>query len=284
MKKTVILFIIFFYASVLFASDGPEIGTIGDINRSSGEIVVNLIAGKTKVEMDEKLYVRIGDNPVIIKAAFPMLTVVKCRISGADKKNLNNLKKGMTVYKYQPGIEKKKDEIVSDKSSVEKDNNNSGAAAEGRIEDFVSFLGFSSSNTIDDAIKKLGTPSSISVTTQYTFDTAYWDSGTQHLVSMFYNRNTRRIDGIRMYSFPREKPFGKAAREFLKKKKVDDKKMNLLGMHKDAVSKLYGPTDRHFGIEGYYRDLGYAKFTVNILCYDFNQKLCSEVSVQWLSH
>ncbi len=113
MRRLALLLVVLFLSSAAYAIDGEIAGKIGSINKLTGEIVVNTGNSKYQIDMGDKLYVRIEGNPVIIKAVFPMLTIVKCRLDSKYKKNLKDIEEGMQVYKYKPGIES------TDESSIE---------------------------------------------------------------------------------------------------------------------------------------------------------------------
>jgi len=106
MAKLSAILIILFSASAIYAFDGEITGKIGEINKSTGEIIVAM-GSKYHVEMGDKLYVRVNGDAFIMQAIFPMLTIVKCRLTAEYKGNLKDLAKGMVVYKYKTGIEKK---------------------------------------------------------------------------------------------------------------------------------------------------------------------------------
>lgn len=119
MKRIPAVLLLMLYSFVVYAIDGAVAGKIGNVNKFTGEIVVNTGDSKSRIEIGDKLYVRIDGEPVVMKAAFPMLTVVKCTLESKYKKNLDDLESGMTVYRYKPGIEKKEestDTVLEDTS------------------------------------------------------------------------------------------------------------------------------------------------------------------------
>lgn len=86
-------------AAILMSGNGRLIGKIGSINSGKKEIIVNVGKGRM-IRMGEQLYVRVGDEIVIMEATFPMQTTVKCRLQKASAGFFNSLEKDMNVYKY----------------------------------------------------------------------------------------------------------------------------------------------------------------------------------------
>ncbi len=103
-KRLFAILIVLCSAASVSAMDGEVAGKIGKIDKPSAEIAVNTGDNGDQIKMGDKLYVRIDGIPVIMKATFPMLTLVKCRLDNEYKNRLKDLKQGMTVYKYKPGI------------------------------------------------------------------------------------------------------------------------------------------------------------------------------------
>ena len=82
--------------------EGPRIGKIYKVHQRSGEIVVQSIT--PDIRMGSRLYARVQGKAVIMKATFPMQTVVKCRLEGQHRKYLAGLKISMPVHKYVQGV------------------------------------------------------------------------------------------------------------------------------------------------------------------------------------
>jgi hypothetical protein len=82
--------------------EGPRIGKIYQVHRKSGEIVVQSVT--PDIRMGSRLYTRVQGKAVIMKATFPMQTVVKCRLEGQHGKYLASLKISMPVHKYVQGV------------------------------------------------------------------------------------------------------------------------------------------------------------------------------------
>jgi len=77
---TAIFFIIIFSGTSLLSFDGEHIGKIGDVNRKTGEIIVESPDAAEKILMGTKLYVRVDDKVVVMTATFPIQTVAKCKL------------------------------------------------------------------------------------------------------------------------------------------------------------------------------------------------------------
>lgn len=97
--------ILCWYSSAQTA-EGPAVGTVYEIHRGSGEIVVQTTGTAGTLQMGVRLYTRIDDRAAVMKAVFPMQTVVKCRLEAPYRKYLGYIRKGMPVYKYVTEIEK----------------------------------------------------------------------------------------------------------------------------------------------------------------------------------
>ncbi|HPB84132.1 MAG TPA: formylglycine-generating enzyme family protein, partial [Spirochaetota bacterium] len=85
--------------------EGPLAGRVYSINRNSSEIVVQSDRAIGNIPMGSRLYTRIDGKAAVMRATFPMQTVVKCRLEGRHLKYLASVRKGMPVYKYYAGVE-----------------------------------------------------------------------------------------------------------------------------------------------------------------------------------
>lgn len=111
--KCSLLFITIFLAvNTKLISADETLGTIGSINKLTGEVLVNLPESGNKVKIGDLLYVRVNGKAVIMKSVFPMMTVTKCRLEKDYTGQINNLSKGATVYRYSKStflVEEKKE-------------------------------------------------------------------------------------------------------------------------------------------------------------------------------
>ena len=85
--------------------EGPRMGKVYQINRSSGEIIMQSSVQAHEIRMGMRLYTRIDGKAAVMKATFPMQSVVKCRIEGRHRKYLGSIRVGMPMYKYVNGVE-----------------------------------------------------------------------------------------------------------------------------------------------------------------------------------
>jgi len=101
-------------------SETGSIGTIGNIDRSSGEVVININSG-TMVEMGDLIFVRLSNGVAVLRVTFPMQTTAKCKLLPQHKKLINRIGKGTDVYRYYRGVEKGGDEaaVIPGKASGE---------------------------------------------------------------------------------------------------------------------------------------------------------------------
>jgi len=72
---------------------------------SAGEIIVGGSNISGNVCIGDKLCIFSGENLIILRSTFPMMTVTKCEIVSGSRKEI---KTGMKVYKYKGGEKKKK--------------------------------------------------------------------------------------------------------------------------------------------------------------------------------
>ncbi|PKL17985.1 MAG: hypothetical protein CVV49_08295 [Spirochaetae bacterium HGW-Spirochaetae-5] len=72
-------------------------GKVADINKSKGEILVNITSG-SKIMIGDKLYIKAGNKFIALEAFFPMMTSVKCRVSKKEMESINLIKNGDSVY------------------------------------------------------------------------------------------------------------------------------------------------------------------------------------------
>jgi len=91
--------------SAVYSEDGEELGKVGEVNKASGEITVNVPNSGQKIKMGDILYVRIDGAVVKMRAVFPMMTIARCKIEQSDKQNIILIKKGLTVWRYKKGVE-----------------------------------------------------------------------------------------------------------------------------------------------------------------------------------
>lgn len=92
-----------FIAIHLYSKNDQRLGKILSVNPSSGEIMVS-IEGEKSVKMGDRLYTRSGENIIVMKSTYPMMTVSKCRLEDEYKKYMNLLKPGMEVFIYDKGV------------------------------------------------------------------------------------------------------------------------------------------------------------------------------------
>lgn len=117
MKKTmitaaVLLLSLITGTEILYPSEGKYVGIVGTVNSSNREVIVNIEGGKS-IEIGTKVYVRTGDDIILMEAVFPMMTTVKCRVMRESVKYINSIDKGMNVYRYDKTVTRNKSDIGS---------------------------------------------------------------------------------------------------------------------------------------------------------------------------
>jgi len=76
---------------------GKLIGKIYKINKD--EIIVAVADTSSSLKMGDKLFIIVDDEKINLNVSFPMMTISRCKISGADKKNMDKIKLNAQVYK-----------------------------------------------------------------------------------------------------------------------------------------------------------------------------------------
>ena len=77
--------------------DGDRLGEVRKIDKASGEILVSLPASRNDIKVGDLLYAKVKDEYVVLRATFPMQTVVKCRAEGKNRALL--MSPGAPVYR-----------------------------------------------------------------------------------------------------------------------------------------------------------------------------------------
>lgn len=147
------------------------------------------------------------------------------------------------------------------------------------IDDFASLITLQRHDLQEKALKNLGTPTK---TTEkegdtYSFFTAYYDDATgNRMFSYTWDKKTKavnhiRITGDRLNNY-------ESTKAFFKSKKIDDIKVNFLGMHKDDILKIMG-TPVRVNSGNYEFVKGHVSIT--FICYEFHEEKCSEMYLFW---
>jgi len=100
----IVLCMVFAVRGSLF-SDSAQIGIVYSVSPAKGEVVVSLSRDVNTVQMGSRMYLKLGERAVIMKAVFPMQTVVKCSLEKKYRSDIRSIHKGMPVYKYYAGVE-----------------------------------------------------------------------------------------------------------------------------------------------------------------------------------
>lgn len=100
--------------TLTMALEGPQVGAIAEIKHATREIIVKTPLAAKNIKMGDKLYVRVDGKAVVIQATFPMQTIAKCMLDGKYAGYWGKIVKGMTVYRYVPGVEEEVDAIAAE--------------------------------------------------------------------------------------------------------------------------------------------------------------------------
>lgn len=200
-----VLFIVTSPGIPLISQEGEQVGTISDINPASREIIVQSPQAAERIRMGARLCVNIDGKTAVMTVFYPMQTIAKCRLQQSDSGYLGRITRGKPVYAYMSTSEI--DEMRS----------------------FESFLGIGGSNTIDQAIARLGKPSEHKTNSGM----AFWRVSSETILSISYNKNTKRVENIFLH-----KKAG--TKNFIASRRITDKKTSLLGATKAIITKNLG--------------------------------------------
>ncbi|MCP4137998.1 MAG: hypothetical protein GY754_43950 [bacterium] len=103
-KFSALLITLFIITIFSTPSEAASLGKIRKINRASGEIIV-ISSGAKRIRMGQKLYLKVNNKIVVLRASYPMMTVVKCRLLPGYYKYLGQIKKNTPIYRYKKEIE-----------------------------------------------------------------------------------------------------------------------------------------------------------------------------------
>lgn len=143
-----------------------------------------------------------------------------------------------------------------------------------KIAIFENILGFDRNTTKSEIIKRLGKPTHYDHDNNYDFDTMFYGE----YLSFVYYQNTEKLKVVHI------NPYGAYLEEtllFLKKKSMNDEKINLLNVHKDKITQEFGKPSMILSDHYIYRT---KDFQVTFACYDHNQFLCATFSVQFFEY
>lgn len=100
-------------AIMTFTYSSPvSIGVIGSVDAGTGEVIVNIPGSSGMVTIGDLLFVQVNGEVVVLRATFPMQTMSKCKLLPGHKKYFSKLTRGMPVYRYYSGVEKKGEEAA----------------------------------------------------------------------------------------------------------------------------------------------------------------------------
>lgn len=164
-------------------------------------------------------------------------------------------------------------------------NKESGSAAkpktiqETTIEDFANVLGLKKGDLNTKAVSLLGnaTKTTKDEKNTYSFVTCYYDdAGKNRMFSYTYDKTTNAVNHIRITG-NRNTNFAET-RAYFKDRKINDIKVDFLGMHKDDILKIMG-TPVRVNSGNYEFVKGHVSIT--FICYDFHDNKCSEMYIFW---
>ena len=142
-----------------------------------------------------------------------------------------------------------------------------------QINEFESFIGITRDTYLDDCIRKFGTPK-IRENKEYGFNTAIFDNW---LKISFY-KSSKKVMVVRINI---ELTKIQSIIKKLNDLGILDPKIHLLGKHYNELIKTFGsPSSSNSGRYNYMK----SDFLVNFTCYDFNNSLCHEISVQFFGN
>ncbi|MCL2650717.1 MAG: toll/interleukin-1 receptor domain-containing protein [Candidatus Azobacteroides sp.] len=192
---------------------------------------------------------------------------LKQEIEDLREENISLQKK--LLLKEKQELQKNYNIINTEKVSTEEIENIENF----QINDFENFIGITRDTYLEDCIRKFGTPE-ITEEKKYDFNTA---SFNEWLIIRFYksSRKVMVIDiRIRLSEI-------QSTIEKLNNLEMFDSKICFLGKHRNELLKIFGNPDyQHAGNYSYKGN----NSNINFVCYDFNDSLCTQMTVQFLGN
>ncbi|HYG16408.1 MAG TPA: hypothetical protein VEC12_11695 [Bacteroidia bacterium] len=147
------------------------------------------------------------------------------------------------------------------------------------VADFGTIIGLSKGDSYEKAVKILGTPSTTTEkeNDSYSFYSVYYnDASDNRMFSYTYDKKTKMVNHFRITGNRNTNHI--ETKNYLAGQKVNDVKVNFLGMHKDSILKVFGTPDR-ISSDNY--EFVKGPVSVTFICYSFHQYKCSEIYVFW---
>lgn len=101
--KVIVIFMVLIKSGMLHSREGDYIGKIGSVNVAGKEIIINIKNNKI-LETGSLVYVRVGNDIVLIETTFVMMTTSKCKMARGSEKFIMKLEKGMDVWRYDKSL------------------------------------------------------------------------------------------------------------------------------------------------------------------------------------
>jgi hypothetical protein len=258
------VFVIFFLSIFIdstYAQSETPIAIVSSVEDS--EIIIKGKIGEN-LKIGSKAYIIDGKNIILLEVYYPMIASGKCRVI---KGSPRNIRAGMQVFKGSPASSTSIDD--KSKESFE-------------VEEFVTLIGFSHGDSIDQMFKKLG-PATIENNSKNDFDTAYWEIKNNKIISANFIRSNRKIKTISLGKSYQGISQIQILKDFLHSKGINDKKTKTLGSTKNEIIKMFGSNYyQHGGTYSYNKNVKSKYLIVDFICEDVNLGLCSEVIVHWI--
>jgi outer membrane protein assembly factor BamE (lipoprotein component of BamABCDE complex) len=147
------------------------------------------------------------------------------------------------------------------------------------VEDFATIIGLQRDDLNAKAEALFGTPSTSTKNENdlFSFYTNYYNAANgEKLFSYTYDKKTMAINHIRIEG-TKNNNF-ETTKAFFKERKIQDVKLDFLGMHKDEIIKIMGTPDR-VNAGNYEYVKGHVSIT--FICYDFQENKCSQLYIFW---
>lgn len=151
--------------------------------------------------------------------------------------------------------------------------------SETTIDDFISVMGITKNDLEPKAAELWGTPTTKTKddNTSYSFISVYHDDANgDRMFSYTYDKKTNTVNHIRLTG-NKAKNYA-PTKEYFTKRKIKDNKINFLGMHKDEILKIFGTPDR---VNAGNYEFVKGPVSVTFICYEFQEKKCSEIYIYW---
>jgi hypothetical protein len=101
--KKIMFCAILIYGLPLSAQSGEILGKISRIDAAKNVVVISSPRAAEKFVLGDRLVVRVGNDRIILRVVFPMMTLAKCSVDQSSAGKIGMLAVGQSVYRFKNG-------------------------------------------------------------------------------------------------------------------------------------------------------------------------------------